>query len=78
MVAGSGGVVFIYRVVDGECRRYGAAGLGDSRGVMVSHMMEAWSGAMVAPTTCMSRAMRIFALKMGQRLLTVMTSEART
>jgi hypothetical protein len=33
--------------VDGMVQR----GLGDSRGVMVSHMVEAWSGAMVAPTT---------------------------
>jgi hypothetical protein len=52
-------------------------GLGDRRGVMVSHGVEAWSGAMAALTTGLSRAMQIFALKMCHRLMAVMASEAR-
>jgi hypothetical protein len=45
-------------------------GLGDRRGLMVSHRVETWSSTLVALTIGLSRAMRIFALKMGQPLMT--------
>jgi hypothetical protein len=44
---------------------------------MVSHKVEAWSVVMVASITGMSGAMRVFPLKMGQRLMVVTASKAR-